>query len=280
MKYDDVRGMEEEPFDADVLERVYCSDYDGSPTMPNLYATLIFYYFLKFDERYGTRLSRDIDIMQILSFKEEDEDMILWYEDAPLLMNAALLESGWSDIWLCTNIDDVTDDIGRDPDSEKTKKRFHEKYTSYIEKKYRDGFVKTCYLQEESVVLDAVFGLEEGYLGIMWNEKLDRYEKFQKENRELISVLCPEEDRYISRLKEDVWKPYINAYVQETDNCLGTKYIKILIGCDGYTYNFFDSINPNWICRAVKLGKMLDIALEKIEDFQHRQGKRIPGNNI
>lgn len=274
MKFEDIRDMDEEPFDTDVLESVYCSTYDGSPSMPNLFATLIFYYFFKFDERYGTRLARGVDVMQILSFREEDEDILLWYEDAPSLMSSALLESGWSDVWLCTNDDEVTDGIEYSSDSKKAKNQFHEKYTSYVEKKYEDGFVKACYLQEESVAFDAAFGLDEGYLGIMWNEKLDKYEKYQEENRELVLILCPEEDQYISRLKKDVWKPYIDAYVQDTDNCQGTKYIKILIGCDGCSYNFFDSIDPNWICRAVKLGKMLDIALDKIEDFQHHQEEK------
>lgn len=274
MKFEDIRDMDEEPFDTDVLESVYYSDYSDSPFMPNLFANLIFFYFYKFDERYGTRLSRNIDVMQILSFREEDEDTLLWYEEAPALMSDALLESGWSDVWLGVNDESLTDGIEHNQGSKKAVTQFHEKYTSYIEEYFEDDFVKACYLQEEKVAFDATFGLEEGYLGFMWNEKLDRYEKFQEENRELISILCPEEDQYISRLKKAVWKPYIDSYIQDTGNCQGIKYIKILIGCDGGTYNFFDSINPNWICRAVKLGKMLDIALDKIEDFQRHQEEK------
>lgn len=274
MKFEDIRDMDEEPFDTDVLESVYYSDYSGSPSMPIIYANLIFYYFFKFDERYGTELSSGIDVDQILSFSEENEDALLWYENAPSLMNAALLESGWSDTWLCVNDENLSSGVERNQESKKAVKQFHEKYTSYIEKNYEDGFVKACYLQAEKIAFDAFFGLDEGHLGFMWNEKLDKYEKFKEENSELISVLCPEEDQYISYLKKGVWKPYFDYYIQDTDSCQGIKYIKILLGCDGATYNFFDSIDPNWICRAVKLGKILDIALDKIEDFQRHQEEK------
>ena len=266
--------MEEASFDTDVLESVYFAGCGCSPSMPDLYATLIFHYFYKFDERYGTRLAGGIDVVRILSFKESDDSMLLWYEDAPSLMDAALSEGGWSGVWFGITDGDLTDGIEDDRGSKRAKMQFHENYRSCIERCFEDGFVRACYLQEEEVAFDAAFGLDEGYLGIMWNEKLDRYEKLQKEDRALISVLCPEEDRYITRLKEDVWRPYIDSYIQDTDHCQGTKYIKILIGCDSYNYNLFDSIDPNWICRAVKLGKMLDIALEKIEDFQRRHKER------
>lgn len=275
MKFEDVLCMDEAPFDGDILERVYYSPYCDSPAMPDTFAVLIFNYFMKFDERYGTQLTNCIDVMQVLSMKENDEDVILWHEEAPQLMDAALWESGWASMWLFCS-DALSDLIDEAPYSKESKKQFHEKYPVYIDEHLMDGFAKSCYLQEEDNVYESAFGMDEGYFGIMWNYKLDKYEKLQEKNRKLISTLCPEEDRCISRLKEDVWKPYIDAYVQDTETCEGTKYIRVSIGCDGCSYFYFDSIDPNWICKAVKLGKMLDIALEKIEDFLRSHEKRHP----
>lgn len=275
MKFEDVLCMDEAPFDVDILERVYYSPYCNSPSMPNIYAILIFNYFMKFDERYGTQLTNCIDVVQILSMKEGDEDILLWNEDAPLLMQAALWESGWISVWFSCS-DDLSNLTDKEPYSEKGREQFHEKYPDYIEKHLADSFVRSCFLQEEDNVYEATFEMDEGYFGIIWNYKLDMYEKLQEKNRKLISALCPEEDRYISCLKEEVWKPYIDAYVRDTENCEGTKYVRVMIGCDGYNFFYFDAIDPNWICKAAKLGKMLDIVLEKIEDFLCSHKKEHP----
>ena len=48
----------------------------------------------------------------------------------------------------------------------------------------------------------------------------------------------------------------------------GKSYCSVILGCDGDSYVSFEAVNPNWICTAVKLYKMLQLANEKIERFR------------
>ena len=50
-------------------------------------------------------------------------------------------------------------------------------------------------------------------------------------------------------------------------------YCKIVLGAYMDSFVSFEAINPNWICTAVKLSKMLQLANEKLACFRAGQKK-------
>lgn len=266
MKFEEIREMETEPFDEEILESVYCGPYDSSAMMSDGYAVLILLYFMKFDERYGTRLAKFVDIEQILPNFMDDSDRLLWRENIDSVINQTMHESGWDMEWLITYDERLRMVLEEEGDS---KEAFHEVFKDFLDEIYYDCFVKSCFLQEEEEIRETIEYLEEGEVGIMWNSNLERYEKYHKKNKEIVAAICPEEDYYISILQEDVWMPYVASYTQKKSVCEDRMYGMVVLGCNGYSFCSSIDINPNWILKAIKLGWMLQLALEKIDCYEN-----------
>lgn len=278
MRYEDVKEMEEIPFDEDVLGEL-CSPAYASPMLPDVYAVLILRYYRKYDEQYGTNLTDGVEIPQLIPEREDKYgDDIFWYEEIPDVMEKAMAASGWDVVWINTTVEELQEAVVDMNDIEAQKDNFHYAYTNYLDELFTDGFVKSCFMQEEETAMETTEYLEDGHLGIMWNEKLQKYMRYRTEKKDVVAVLCPEEDRCIEMLSEDIWEPYMVAHVQDMveyggKEYSGWKYCRIVLGCDGYNYYWFESINPNWICSAIKLSRMLDLALEKLESYEKGKEK-------
>lgn len=149
-----------------------------------------------------------------------------------------------------------------------TSEAFHTAYTQLLDEIYYDCFIKSCFLQEEEEMREMVAYLEEGEACIMWNSNLERYKKYRKENKEVVAAICPEEDHYISILQENVWMPFVASYTQKKSVCEDMAYCLVVLGCDGYNFCNSTDIDPNWILKAIKLGWMLRLALEKIDCYE------------
>lgn len=272
MKLDDIRDMETEPFDEDVLEEVYYRQYESSAMMPDGFAVLILQYFMKFDERYGTQLTKDVYIEQVLPCSMDDVDQQLWFENIDLLAGKAMNESGWYIEWINTEDEEFRVALEEKGDSEEA---FHAAFKEFLDKYYGDCFIKSCFLQEEKEIRETVRCLEDGEVGILWNSSLERYKKYRRQNAEVVAAICPEEDYYISILQEAAWRPFIISYVQKTAVCEDRTYGVIVLGCDGYNCCSSNDIDPNWIPKVIKLGWMLQLALEKIECYEDaKQSKK------
>lgn len=265
MKLEDIREMETEPFDEEILGSVYFRDYDASAMMPDGFATLIFLYLRKFDERYGTRLTKLVNIEQVLPSFMDNSDELLWTDNIYSVVSEVMLESGWQMDWLMLYDERLHVMLEGKSD---TPEAFHVAYHQLLDELYNDCFVKSCFLQEEEEVREMVAYLEEGEVCVMWNSNLERYKKYRKENKEVVAAICPEEDHYISILQEDVWMPFVASFIQKKSVCEDMTYCLLVLGCEGY--NFFNDtdINPNWILKALKLGWMLRLALEKIDCYE------------
>lgn len=265
MKFEEIREMETEPFDEEILESVYCQQYTASVLMSDGFAALIFLYFRKFDERYGTRLTKHVNIWRVLPSFMDDSDELLWNDNIGSVITEAMNESGWQIEWLLTYDDRLRVILEEKND---TPEAFHEAYNQLLDEIYYDCFVKSCFLQEEEEMRETVAYLEDGEAGIMWNSNLERYMKYRKENKEVVAAICPEEDQYISILQEDVWMPYVASFTQKKSVCEDMAYCLVVLGCDGYHYYATTDIDPNWILKAIKLGWMLRLALEKIDCYE------------
>lgn len=265
MKFEEIREMETEPFDEEVLEYVYYQDYAASAMMSDGFAALIFLYFRKFDERYGTQLTKYVDEEQILPCFIDDYDQMLWDENIDSVISQAMHEGGWHMEWLMPNDDRLRMALEEDGDSKET---FHEAYKDFLDEIYYDCFVKSCFLQEEEEIKKTFEYLEEGEVGIIWNSSLERYKKYRKENKEVVAAICPEEDYYIAILQEEVWKPFVAYIIQKKSECEDGTYIMTILGCDGYNFCSSTDIDPNWILKVIKLGWMLRLAWEKIDCYE------------
>lgn len=276
MRFDEVVEMEEELIDENVLEEL-CSPNIGPSMIPDVYAVLILHCFRKYDERYGTNLTDRVKIPQmVMGFDTGYEEEMIWYEEVQDIMEEAIYASGWHAAWISTEMDGLRESMEGKNEEEMIKKDFHDAYIGCLDLMFQDGFVKSCFMMEEESVLEAAQCLESGEIGIMWNEKLDRYMRRRSAERDVVDVVCPDEDRYIARLSREVWEPYMTNFMQDEveytgREYAGRKYCRIVLGSDGYNFCWYDSINPNWIFRAMKLNHMLDLALEKLEGYKKRK---------
>lgn len=276
MRFEEVAEMDDEPFDGDVLEEL-CSPGLGPSMIPDVYAVLILHYFRKYDEMYGTHLTDRVKIPQmVLGYDTGYEEEMIWFEEIQDIMEVAIYASGWNVAWISTEMNGLMESLEGEKDEEETRRNFHDAYIDCLNQNFHDGFVKSCFMMEEENVLEAARYLESGEIGIMWNEDLDRYMRRRAAERDVVDVVCPDEDRYIARLSKEVWEPYMITYMQDEveytgREYAGRKYCRIALGTDGYNYCWYDSVNPNWIFRAMKLSRMLGLALEKLDEYEKRK---------
>lgn len=269
-KLEEILSVNTEPFDEDILKDVYYEGYYNSPRMLDSFAVLIFLYYKKFDEQYGTSLAVGIDMEQVLAEAAYDDENFLWRENIVSVIYETLCESGWNIHWLTDCLEGFSAVKEKSGDSDE---EFHKAYKEFLNDLYKNCFVKSCLLKEEEEIRDAGW-LEESLVGLLWNDDYDRYKQYKKKNKQVIETICPKEDMGICILEEEVWNPYVMWYSQKTGIHRGKKYSLIVLGCDGYNYCSYEDINPNWIFRILKMGWLLQSALEKIDCYEkEKQGK-------
>lgn len=270
MRLDEIRDMDEEPIDEDTLDEL-CSPYGMSPMIPDIYAVLMLHCFRKYDERYGTNLMEGAKIPQLIPGRDSGyEEGMIWFEEITEIMDEAIYLSGWSAVWISTEMEELQEALERHRDDGEQERGFHDAYKRLMDDIFDDGFVKSCFMKEEESVMETAMYLEDGQFGIMWSEQLERYMHYRASEWDMVAAVCLEEDRCIDRLSKEVWEPYKVTYIQdmvehEDGKYAGRKYCRIALGSDGYNCCWYDSVNPNWIFRAIKLSRMLDLAMEKIE---------------
>ena len=263
---DEILNIHTEPFSDDILEDLYYANayYQQATTMLDSLAAIIFLYYKKFDEQYGTSLAEGIVVEQIFPKDAYSDEKFIWREYIEGVMIEALQESGWSMHWLGTYIEELRVVI---EEKKESKEAFHDAYKQVIDSIYEDGFEKSCWLKEEDEIREAGW-LEELDMCLLWNSDLDRYNEYRRKNKNVVASICPKEDRSISLLEEQVWKPYVMWYVQKADVCEDRKYAFTILGCDGFSFCNVADINPNWIVKILKLGWLLQSALEKIDCYE------------
>lgn len=270
MTYDEIAAIDTEPFDGDTLDQVYCNAYSQTAYLNDLYASIVFRYFQKFDETYGTGITTGVDFPPLLLGAGGNDDVLYWVENANILLSDALSECGWFECWIYIN-DMEFDFPGFDTVSEDSRKLFHEAYMEYLDKLLEDSFLKTAFIQEEDQMISAKECLEEGDLGIIWNPQLSEYLRYREKNEDIVKLVCPDEDSHIMELEREVWEPYYYFYAGERNRCGDSDYYVVILGFDGYNSADFYCINPNWINKAAKLKFMLDLAQKKLAHYQRQE---------
>ena len=273
MKFEAILAMDEEPFDTDVFEEVYYPAYTNSPGLPDTYAMLIFHYYSKFDQKYGTKLMDGIEIKRILPDVDEDmEEDMLWRDHASDILEEAASISGWSLDILELNECDLQymlEDAGYQRRAENEKEVFRTVFSEFLFLEYESDFLRSCYASIMDEVSDAINSMDYAVICVMSNEKLDRYMRYRKEHQSVVAAVCPEEDRCIYNLLDKIEYPFQVFFTSKIHECeeeenRGRRFISTLLGNDGYNYCLEGCVNPNWVCSAIKLGMMLDLAFEKI----------------
>lgn len=273
MKFEAILAMDEEPFDTDVFEEVYYPAYTNSPGLPDTYAMLIFHYYSKFDQKYGTKLMDGIEIKRILPDVDEDMEVdMLWRDHASDILEEAASISGWSLDFLELNECDLQymlEDAGYQRRAENEKEVFRTVFSEFLFLEYESDFLRSCYASIMDEVSDAINSMDYAVICVMSNEKLDRYMRYRKEHQSVVAAVCPEEDRCIYNLLDKIEYPFQVFFTSKIHECeeeenRGRRFISTLLGNDGYNYCLEGCVNPNWICSAIKMGMMLDLAFEKI----------------
>lgn len=282
MKLEAILAMDEEPFDTDVFEEVYYPAYTNSPGLPDTYAMLIFHYYSKFDQKYGTRLMDGIEIKRILPDVDEDmEEDMLWCNHAEDILEEAARISGWNIDFLelneC-NLQYMLENADYQRHAENEKEVFRAIFSEFLFLEYESDFLRSCYASIVDDVSDAINSMEYAVICVMSNEKLDRYMQYRKEHQSVVEAACPEEDRCIYNLLDKIEYPFQVFFSSNIHECeeenRGRRFISTLLGDDGDNYCLEGCVNPNWICSAIKVGMMLDLALEKITVYENLQKSR------
>lgn len=269
-EFKEVARIDATPFDVEYLWEIYVRPYANEAYMIDVFAVLLFWYFKLFDQKYGTNIADYVEIEQIIGYSEETElDYMMWYRESGELFQGAMNSTGW-----CMGVVGTEDISGYLEDEEKSfedENLFQQEYRKCLDNIFKDGFLKDALLREYKIMANATADMEDGILVIMWNPGLNDYMQYRKTNPDIIEAVCKDEDRLIVKLEEDIWEPYMAFFRQGKEMMDGMAYCKSLIGFSMDTYVDFGSVNPNWICTAVKLNKMLQLANEKLACFKAGQ---------
>lgn len=269
---EEILNINAEPFDDEVLDNIYYAGYAGQSTnMLDSMAVLIFQYYRKFDDWYGTSLFEESTIEQIFPEAMYDNEAFIWRENIGGVIYEALKETGWNMHWIGSYIEELRDALAEYAESEED---FHKAFENFLDSMYEDGFIKSCLQKEESEIRESSSYLEESEMCLLWNDNFDRYSEYKKKNKNLVYAICPKEEQGISALQEEVWKPYVMWYTQKTGVCQKKKYSLIILGTDGYNFCDSSDINPNWIFKIIKLGWLLESAFEKIDCYEKEKQRR------
>lgn len=261
--FEDVAQIDTEPFDTDILDEIYVHPYATEVQMVDTFALLLFQYFKLFDQKYGTSVTRCIEIDQIIGPSDYYD---LWNQEAAYLLEGAMHDSGWHMEAVSTEyLREYMEDAIK---SEGDEDFFPKGYRGCLDVVLDDCFLKDALLAESETMKGVMEGLEEGHLVIVWNPRLNEYMQFREKHPDVIEAVCKSEDQWILELEKDIWEPYMAFYQCKRKEINGKSYCSVMLGCDGYSYVSFEAINPNWICKAVKLYKMLQLANEKLARFQ------------
>ena len=122
MRFEEVREMEESPMDEDVLEEL-CFPYSAASMISDVYAVLILRYYQKYDERYGTHLTRGMEIPQIVPGRDTGyEEESIWLEEIPGVMDRAIYSSGWNIAWISTETEGLQEALEGQKNEDEEKK--------------------------------------------------------------------------------------------------------------------------------------------------------------
>lgn len=269
-RFEDAAGIDTEPFDSDRLEEIYVRPYAMEALMPDAFAVLMFRYFELFDRRYGTNIAGEITIDQLIGYDSDEEtDEMIWYQESDKLLVGAIENAGWKLGLVGT--EDVVQYMDSSEKSFEDVDLFRKEYKICLDDIFMDGFLKDALLRESETMMEAMQEMEDGDFLIIWNPELNDYMQFREKYPDIVEAVCKAEDQWIVKLEEDVWEPYMAFYRQKKEVMDGLAYCKVLIGCSYDSYVAFGTVNPNWICTAVKLYKMLQLANEKLECFKAGQ---------
>ncbi len=266
-RFEEAAQIDTEPFDSGLLDEIYIRPYAQEVFMSDAFAALLFRYFELFDRKYGTDISCDVDIERIIGYSREEEmDHLLWYREAADLLMRAMDNSGW---YIGTiSREEVRDYLDNTEELLEDEVLFRKEYQKCVDDIFEDSFLKDALLRESKVMKEIIEEMEEGNLVIVWNPELNDYMKFREEHPDIIEAVCKDEDWWIIKLEEDIWEPYMAFFREEKDIMDGKAYCKVVLGYYMDSYVSFEAINPNWICKAVKLNKMLQLANEKLACFR------------
>lgn len=269
-RFEDAAGIDTEPFDSDRLEEIYVRPYAMEALMPDAFAVLMFRYFELFDRRYGTNIAGEITIDQLIGYdRDEETDEMIWYQESDKLLVGAIENAGWKLGLVGT--EDVVQYMDSSEKSFEDVDLFRKEYKICLDDIFMDGFLKDALLRESETMMEAMQEMEDGDFLIIWNPELNDYMQFREKYPDIVEAVCKAEDQWIVKLEEDVWEPYMAFYRQKKEVMDGLAYCKVLIGCSYDSYVAFGTVNPNWICTAVKLNKMLQLANEKLACFKAGQ---------
>lgn len=271
-RFEDAAGIDTEPFDTERLEEIYVRPYAMEALMPDAFAVLMFRYFELFDRRYGTNIAGEIAIDQLIGYdRDEETDEMIWYQESDKLLVGAIENAGWKLGLVGT--EDVVQYMDSSEKSFEDVDLFRKEYKICLDDIFMDGFLKDALLRESETMMEAMQEMEDGDFLIIWNPELNDYMQFREKYPDIVEAVCKAEDQWIVKLEEDVWEPYMAFYRQKKEVMDGLAYCKVLIGSSYDSYVAFGTVNPNWICTAVKLNKMLQLANEKLDCFKAGQKK-------
>lgn len=266
-RFEEAAQIDEEPFDYKLLKEIYVTPYAQEACMPDAFSILLFRYFELFDRKYGTQITRFVHMDQMIGYSQElDMEWLIWYQESQNLFTGAMINTGW-DVG-AISAEEIRLSVGNIDELSKDETMFQKAYEKFLDDMVRDGFLKDVLLREDKLMLEAIELMEDGYLAIIWNSALNDYMQFRKEHSDMIEAVCKNEDQWIIKLEEDIWQPYMAFYQQKKEMMGEDAYCKVLVGWGMDSYISSGSIDPNWICKAVKLNKMLQLANEKLRNFQ------------
>ena len=269
MNLDEIRLIDREPFDLDMLEDFYGGGYpnmDYATTVLRLY--LFHWYFVKFNEIYGTDISL-LDEPTIMVGKVTDDafqvldpcDILTEYEyKCNELLYQIAGEAGFELIDL--EMDDMgfSEEFWEKSDEEK-KAKFQEWFAN------QDDDWQAIIWENRNNIKDTHCYLECGSILIFRNQNIGAYKLLCKTYSKIMKEHFKAETRMMDKVLKVMEYPLFLQNIHASGDNGSYHYIYIDMGSDGYHFLSSSALNFHWVINCIVFKHLFEDLKTKLEQL-------------
>lgn len=269
MEFNEIKKINRMPFDENWLSE-FC--YTGMHYAPgasyllNIY--LLHWYFVKFNETYGTDIvvmdSPNLNLSEVPNkcFDSEnvtDAYMEYEYGCAELFGEMALI-AGFEVLHIPLRDDVFNEEMW------KATKRIRKKYFKNEFKEHAPSWEALLWKNFNNIK-ESDFYLEDGEAYLLRNEDMGRFFQFCEKYEDVVKAHLSEESRLIREVIGELMKPLYYENVREEGRIGKYQYLYFDMGSNGYEYLGFSTLNLNWVVNCYVFPLLIHDFTEKVQQL-------------
>ena len=268
MKFSEIQKINRMPFDEDWLSIFCYASMRGMPDVSYLLAVhLLHWYFVKFNEIYGTNIVLlDDSILNYTKLPIDDSyydwmgDIFMEYDYNCREIFAGMAHVAGFEVLHVEDISNVFEEIWDVP------KKIKKKQLSKEFKENAPSWVRLLWKNFDNIKESAYY-LESGDIYILRNEKMGYFLQCCEKYRDIIEEYLSEEAGLINQVINELMKPLYYENVREEGQIGKYQYLYFDVGSNGYEYLGFGALNLNWIINCYVFPLLMDDFTEKVQQL-------------